>query len=84
MNLSSSPLARGLVAAAGALGDSDLGLEWVLTGGEDHAFLACFPPDADLPPPFAVVGRVLPAHDEPGVLVGGTRWAGPDGWHHFA
>jgi thiamine-monophosphate kinase len=73
-----------LVAAAGALGDPGLALEWVLTGGEDHALLACFPPDADLPSPFAVVGRVLAARDEPEVLVGGAPWTGPDGWHHFA
>jgi thiamine-monophosphate kinase len=56
----------------------------VLTGGEDHALLACFPPDADLPAPFDVVGRVRAARDEPGVLVAGTPWTGPDGWHHFA
>ena len=73
-----------LVTAAKALGGRDLALEWVLTGGEDHALLACFPPDAGLPAPFDVVGRVLPAHDGPGVLVGGTPWAGPDGWHHFS
>ncbi len=73
-----------LVAAAGALGDAALALGWVLTGGEDHALLACFPPDVDVPAPFDVVGRVLEAHDEPGVLVGGSAWTGPDGWHHFA
>ena len=73
-----------LVAAAEALGDASLALSWVLTGGEDHALLACFPPDADLPAPYTAVGRVLPAPDGPGVLVGGRPWSGPDGWHHFA
>ncbi len=72
-----------LVAAAGALGDAALAGAWVLTGGEDHALFACFPPDAGIPAPFAVVGRVLAADDEPGVLVGGRAWGGPDGWHHF-
>jgi thiamine-monophosphate kinase len=73
-----------LVAAAAALGDPALAVEWVLTGGEDHALLACFPPDSDVPGPFAVVGRVLAADGERGVLVGGRPWSGPDGWHHFA
>jgi len=75
--------AADLVAAAGALGTSALALEWVLTGGEDHALLACFPPDADLPAAFAVVGRVVSAGDHPRVLVGGRPWSGSDGWHHF-
>ncbi len=73
-----------LVAAALALGDPALAAAWVLTGGEDHALLGCFPPDAAVPAPFAVVGRVLATHDAPGVLVGGRPWSGPDGWHHFS
>ena len=38
-------------------------VSWVLTGGEDHALLACFPPDVELPPGFRLVGavRALPA-----------------------
>lgn len=31
---------------------------WVLAGGEDHALLACFPPDVDLPAPWVRVGSV--------------------------
>jgi len=77
-----------LVEVASALGDPLLATAWVLTGGEDHALLACFPPDADVPAPFVVVGRVLAAgrgeRDAPGVLVGGERWTGRDGWHHFS
>jgi thiamine-monophosphate kinase len=73
-----------LVDAARALGNPALAREWVLTGGEDHALLACFPPDADLPAPYTVVGRVLEARGSPGVLVGGAPWTGSDGWHHFA
>jgi thiamine-monophosphate kinase len=72
-----------LVAAAAALGDRSLALEWVLAGGEDHALLACFPREADLPATFTVVGRVLGVQNEPGVLFGGAPWTGPDGWHHF-
>jgi thiamine-monophosphate kinase len=39
-------------------------LDWILTGGEDHALAACFPPDAQLPPGWHVVGRVLEAEAE--------------------
>lgn len=69
---------------------ADQVLEWVLTGGEDHALLACFPQDAVLPEEFTVVGRVLPGdHGEPhgpagvAVLVGGRPWPGRAGWTHW-
>ena len=42
-------LARPLVPAAAALGDPDpaaRALHWVLTGGEDHGFLAAVPPES--------------------------------------
>jgi thiamine-monophosphate kinase len=73
--------ASALKAAADALGDPSLARRWVLTGGEDHALLACFPPGAALPPGFDPIGRV--GRGEPVVLVGGRPWDGPDGWHHF-
>ena len=61
-----------------------LALEWVLSGGEDHALLACFPPEADLPPPFRAIGRVLPpTPGTPPTLVAGVPWTGPTGWRHF-
>ena len=41
---------------AAALGDPALAQAWVLTGGEDHALLACFPPGVRLPAPFRPVG----------------------------
>jgi thiamine-monophosphate kinase len=57
---------------------------WVLTGGEDHALLATFPPGTVPPETFRPVGRVLPADgDAPAVLVGGTPWPGSPGWRHF-
>ncbi|MHA7986908.1 thiamine-phosphate kinase [Rathayibacter sp. CAU 1779] len=43
---------------AAALGDDPA---LALAGGEDHALLACFPPDAVLPDPFRTIGRVLSA-----------------------
>jgi thiamine-monophosphate kinase len=69
-----------LVAAAEALGDRSLATGWVLTGGEDHALLACFPPDVALPPTYRRIGV---ARAGAGVLVDGHPWIGADGWHHF-
>ncbi|PRY17371.1 thiamine-phosphate kinase [Kineococcus rhizosphaerae] len=74
------------LTTSGALGEwiTELGdPAFVLTGGEDHALLACFPPDAVLPGPFVVVGRVGPRGADP-VLVDGRAWTGPAGWDHFA
>jgi thiamine-monophosphate kinase len=74
-----------LLAAARALGDPALAARWLLTGGEDHALIGCFPPAVELPGSFRPVGRVLaPLAGEDGeVLVGGRPWTGPDGWRHF-
>lgn len=93
VDLDPAALAPGdaLRAAARALGAADdaaaeaRGLQWVLSGGEDHALLGCFPPDAALPAPFRAVGTVRAVADggPPGVLVGGRPWTGPTGWHHF-
>jgi len=83
-----------LLAAADLLGEPDPA-NWVLTGGEDHALLATFPPEATLPPSFRRIGRVLasgsasavaPAGAESGsgVLLAGKPIIGPGGWRHFA
>jgi thiamine-monophosphate kinase len=55
-------------------------LAWVLTGGEDHALAATFPPGTALPPRWTTIGTV---HAGQGVLVDGREWAGPPGWDHF-
>ena len=55
-------------------------LQWLLTGGEDHALAATFPPDVDLPMAWSVIGRV--EHGE-GVLVDGALYVGPGGWRSF-
>ena len=74
-----------LLAAARAVGDPTLAARWVLTGGEDHALVACFAPDAGLPAAFRSIGRVLDEGQGIGrVLLGGRPWTGPDGWRHFA
>jgi thiamine-monophosphate kinase len=55
-------------------------LTWVLSGGEDHALAATFPPEVTLPAHWSVIGRVS-AGD--GVRVDGERYPGPPGWDHF-
>jgi thiamine-monophosphate kinase len=54
---------------------------WVLTGGEDHALAATFPPEAELPPHWHVIGTV--SAGQPEVLVDGSPYAGTPGWQHF-
>ena len=82
-------LGEALLPAAEALvgepGSWDLASRWVLSGGEDHALVACFPPDAVLPPPFVRIGDVLPVRGgRPAVTVDGTEDERLGGWDHFA
>ncbi|MBK6874826.1 MAG: thiamine-phosphate kinase [Kineosporiaceae bacterium] len=58
---------------------------WQLTGGEDHALLACFPPGLPLPSPFVAIGRVRAGEqgDRGVVLVDGVAWQGRPGWTHW-
>lgn len=63
---------------AGALGADPL--EWVLTGGEDHALAATFPPVTALPDRWQVIGSVSAGS---GVLVDGATYDGPTGHRHF-
>jgi thiamine-monophosphate kinase len=55
-------------------------LDWVLTGGEDHALAGCFPATVELPEGWQVVGSVA---EGSGVTVDGRVWAGRSGWDHF-
>lgn len=59
--------------------------KWVLNGGEDHAMLACFPPDTVLPQPFRAIGAVGSAPDGqwPRVRLDGVDLP-PGGWDHFS
>ncbi len=63
-------------------------LDWVLTGGEDHALLATFPPRSPVPGDFRPIGCVRaasPAHPAGTVLVAGSPPAVQGrGWDHFA
>jgi thiamine-monophosphate kinase len=54
--------------------------DWLLAGGDDHALVATFPPDVDLPMAWSVVGRVA---EGAGVLVDGQPYDGPGGWQSF-
>lgn len=67
-----------MVDAARALGADPY--DWVLTGGEDHALLATFPPGSTLPGGWDVVGVVGAGA---GVTVDGEPVTGPGGWDHF-
>ncbi|MBB3085841.1 thiamine-phosphate kinase [Geodermatophilus sabuli] len=58
-----------LQQVAAALGGDPLA--WVLTGGEDHALIATFPPDAALPDGWTTIGAVREAPEGPAVLVEG-------------
>jgi thiamine-monophosphate kinase len=55
-------------------------MAWLLAGGDDHALVATFPPDVDLPMAWSVVGRVVEGE---GVLVDGQPYGGAGGWQSF-
>jgi thiamine-monophosphate kinase len=58
-------------------------VSWILTGGEDHALAATFPPDVSLPPRWRVIGSVLPRDGDPVVLVDANPYPDAPGWQHF-
>lgn len=58
--------------------------EWVLTSGEEHAMLACFAADSELPAGFRRVGQVGQVGDDgAAVLIGGRPRTGAGGWTHY-
>jgi thiamine-monophosphate kinase len=64
--------------AASALGVDPY--SWILSGGDDHPLVACFPAGTALPEEWLVIGRVL---DGAGVTVDGRIPTGVLGWDHF-
>ncbi|MEV6768032.1 thiamine-phosphate kinase [Nocardia sp. NPDC051030] len=56
-------------------------LDWILSGGEDHAFAATFADSGDLPQGWVPIGRVVTGS---GVTVDGLPRTGPTGWESFA
>jgi thiamine-monophosphate kinase len=65
--------------AAAALGDDPA---TALSGGEDHALLAAFPPELALPEGFRRIGAVVP-RGETALLVDGVPYAGRGGWDPY-
>ncbi len=74
------PLPQPLVDVGSALGVDPL--RWALTGGEDHALLACFPTVEAVPAGWLVIGTVSAGS---GVTVDGEPYPDdPDGgWRHW-
>jgi thiamine-monophosphate kinase len=56
-------------------------LRWVLTGGEDHALVATFPPFGDLPEGWRRIGTVT--MPDSGVTVDGKEYSHEGGWEHW-
>jgi thiamine-monophosphate kinase len=67
--------------AASALGVDPY--TWILSGGDDHALVATFPPEVELPGGWLRIGSV-DAGGGGGVTVDGRPYRdGPAGWDHF-
>ncbi|WP_084423862.1 thiamine-phosphate kinase [Rhodococcus kyotonensis] len=66
-------------SAANELGVSVF--DWMLGGGEDHAFAGTFPASVILPDGWVVIGAV---HDGSGVTVDGRGHDGSHGWSSFS
>jgi thiamine-monophosphate kinase len=69
-----------LAARAPGAGPPDP-MAWVLSGGEDHALAATFPPGVRLPARWKRIGHVTRGQ---GVWVDGANYPGKQGWRHFA
>ncbi|AFU04275.1 thiamine-phosphate kinase [Nocardia brasiliensis] len=54
--------------------------QWILTGGEDHAFAGSWPAGRPLPAGWVPIGRVCAGH---GVTVDGVPRSGSAGWESF-
>nr|WP_203236792.1 thiamine-phosphate kinase [Nocardia panacis] len=54
--------------------------QWILTGGEDHAFAGAFSPESALPEGWRAIGRVVAGR---GVTVDGAPISGAGGWESF-
>jgi thiamine-monophosphate kinase len=81
--IADEPVARrqALAHAAETLGGDADWRRWVLTGGDDHALVATFPPGLSLPRRWTVFGRATQGQ---GIIVDGRGWLGAGGWEHFS
>lgn len=87
IDLEGEGLAADVAALEQAVGTA-LARRCVLSGGEEHSLLACYPPGAGLPLGWRIVGKVEPRRSEDGsvpwVTVDGAAVADHLGWDHFA
>ncbi|MGE9807869.1 MULTISPECIES: thiamine-phosphate kinase [unclassified Janibacter] len=88
IDLEGAALERDFLPPLAAVMPADVAWRQLLTGGEEHSLLATFPSVEQVPvdreAPWWVIGRVVPAGDEPGrVTVDGVVPQGR-GWDHFA
>ena len=79
LDLDPALLAGDVAALAPAVGEQEA-RRCVLTGGEEHSLLACFPAGTALPPGWRPLGRVVAGA---GVTVGGVVQGPGGGWDHF-
>jgi thiamine-monophosphate kinase len=71
-------IAEPLQAVGAALGVDPM--QFILSGGDDHALAATFPAANPLPEGWRAIGTVTPGE---GVTVDGAEHEGPRGWTHF-
>jgi len=75
------PIPEPMEAVAHATGKNPL--DFILSGGEDHALAGTFP-FGDVPQTWTVIGRVLDLDGrDPAVYLDGEEWLGAKGWVHF-
>ena len=74
-------VAEPLRAVGAALGADPM--QFILTGGDDHALVATFPAGTPLPAGWHAIGEVEQAGEGPRVTVDGAEYEGPHGHTHF-
>ena len=90
LDIDSSALQRdidALMVVAKHIGVSDpwqWALERVLTGGEDHGFLATMPSHGHIPVGFRAIGRVRENRGEGRIMLDGREYRDAGGFDHFA
>ena len=81
IDLKSSALIPDDLLIEAALGIGEDPMTWVLTGGDDHAFLATIDSDKPIPIGFRIIGEVF--RGVPKVTLDGKELSGPLGHDHF-
>lgn len=79
IDLDSAALRDPALERVAAVLDADAA-QWILTGGEDHAFAGTWAPDRPLPAGWVAIGRVVAGH---GLSVDGVAQVGDGGWESF-